>query len=758
VVNKALMAKFIEPGKLKVESRFWEVLHDSEKGGSITSIKFFNGSNKNILLDPMFSFIDSFWDVLNEKASINLSEGEDCIKVNVSGKLEDINKYTKSNINYNYTYEYKEGHIKIEYKYIFDKGYAPLTKIGISCMNIVPELNCFVARPSHITAKDKIPIAKGWGEKIVRCAAKWGKMEFNGETVFEDNNIPLYLAVFTPGVEGIEFAPASNLEEWTTQLVAERDQGNFQIIGEYNPKSTKIIIEPFNARVGGHKGLTVSGEYKFTFYIGLPKIAEKQRKFMHMAFGNHPWPSDEDIRRWAYSGVNVVRVHNDYHPSGDFWHDGSWPPYDEKGMAELKRVINTCHKYGIKIVPYFSLFELNPKSEVFAEGYIPWRRTVDDWGALLETYPPHYYGFVMCLSSGWKDFLKGYVKKVIKELGFDGVYYDHADYWYCNNKLHSKGDHSTIDDLIDFLEYTRKLIGKDGILLIHASGWYPSIIVENYADGHIMFEDNVHWKEIPPLNEFPPNTLHLTFMNVAPKIPVPAVGVDFRKGTWNLCAKCSILGAFPYWGVREGEEAFLTLFEAFRAFDLSKFKFKNYTMNFVKTNDESIKGAVYYNQERILTVLANVGDDKKNFKWIVDLKRIGWESTQKYHLVGSLGEPITIVEEENLITNGLEDSLEGFRFKVYSITKYFEDRKTVLYNTRPWTENYSSGKLLVDTIGPTGQKAILKFYSPKKPEKISINSNILKEGDTWMWNELTKIGTLIYQYTDSDKRITIQIS
>jgi len=42
----------------------------------------------------------------------------------------------------------------------------------------------------------------------------------------------------------------------------------------------------------------------------------------------------------------------------------------------------------------------------------------------------------------------------------------------------------------------------------------------------------------------------------------------------------------------------LALFEAFRAFDLSKFKFKDYTMGFVKTTDEAVKGAVYFNEDR----------------------------------------------------------------------------------------------------------------------------------------------------------------
>jgi len=750
LTNKKLEAEFVEKEKLIVRSRFWEVVHDPKKGGCIVSIKFFNGSNRNILLRPISSHFGSFWDVLNDQATIKLTEKDDRVIATVNGELKDVNNYTKSGIKYEYVYEYREGHVKITRKYSFEKGIAGIWEIGIGCMDIVPELNNFAARPSHVSA-DKFHMT---------CAAIWGEVDFNDKVAFEEKNIPMYMAVFQKGVEGIEFVPGYNLEEWTKQLIDGKDYGRFQIRGESNPKRVRLVIEPFSSRVASYRGIQLSGQYTFSSYLGLPMIPEKvPRKYMHMAFNNHPWPSEEDIRKWAYSGVNVVRLHNDYHPSGDFWHDGSWPPYDEKGMAELKRVIDTCHKYGIKIVPYFSLYEINPKSDAFADGYITWRRTVDERGSLIETYPPHhYYGFGMCLSSGWKDFLKGYVKKVIKTLGFDGVYYDYSHYWACNNKLHSKGYHSIIDDVIDFLEYTRKLIGKDGVMLLHQSGWFPCVLIENYADGHIMFEDNVHWKQIPPLEEFPPNTMHLTFMNVAPKIPCPIVGVPDRiKGSWDFCAKCSMVGAFPYWGLGPEAEPMLALFEAFRAFDLSQFKFKDYSRGYVKTDNDAVKGAVYFNEDRVLVVLANVQDKSvEKFKWTVDLKRIGWDPSLEYHVTGSLGEPIQILKGNKLVEEGVEDSLDGFRFKVYAVVKYRKDEKYVLYNTRSWNETYAEGELTVETKGPIGQKATLKFYSPKKPKEVRVDSKPLNPKD-WSWDETTKIGTVKYTYANTEATVTIQI-
>ena len=749
LASDRLKAEFIGKGNLSVRSRFWEVIHDPEKGGCITSIRFFNGSNKNILMDPVSSYLGRFSDVLDEKAKMGPTDEDGSVKVRVVGELKDADRRTVSGITYTYTYEYNEGHVKITRKYQLPyESVVDIKEVGIGCMDIIPELNSFAARPSYV----------GADRPHARCPAKWGEADFDGEVVFEETNVPMYMVVFNPGVEGIEFIPGSDLEEWTKQLTSEEGQGRFQIRGESNPKSVRIVIEPFNSSVRGREGLQLSNEYTFSSYLGLPMIPEKvPRKYMHMAFGNHPWPSDEDIRGWAYSGVNVVRVHNDYHPSGDFWHDGSWPPYDEKGMAELKRVIDTCHKYGIKIIPYFSLYAIHPKSDAFPDNYITWRRTTDEIGSIIECYPPQYYGFWFCLT-GWKDFLKGYIQKVVKTLGFDGIYYDQSRYWLCKNKLHSKGDHAPIDDLIDFLKYTRRLVGEEGVILVHTSGWFPCVIVENYIDGDIMFEDNVRWRAVPPLEEFPPNTLHLTFMNVAPKLPVPAVGVDTLNGAWNLCSKCSVLGAFPYWGLRPGAAPVLTLFEIFRAFDLSQFKFKNYTMGYVETSEEAVKGAVYFNEERALVVLANVRDKPvASFKWTVGLKRIGWDPSKKYHVAGSLGEPIRVVKGQDLANKGFEDSLEGFRFKVYYIIKHQADKKYVLYNTRVWNERYVDDRLRVETQGPTGQHATLKFYSPRKPKEIRIDSKPLKENEDWVWNGTTKLGTVSYKYVDTETKVNVQI-
>jgi len=246
-------------------------------------------------------------------------------------------------------------------------------------------------------------------------------------------------------------------------------------------------------------------------------------------------------------------------------------------------------------------------------------------------------------------------------------------------------------------------------------------------------------------------------MNVAPKIPCPIVGVPDRvEGAWNLCAKCSVLGAFP-WGIGPGSRPFLELFEAFRAYDLSQFRFADYTVGCVKTSDAAIKGAVYYNKERALVVLANVrGKRVQGFKWTLDLECIGLEPSQRYDVVGSLGNPILQVKGQDLARGGVEDSLDGFRFCAYSVMRCHDDIH-VLHNTRAWTENQTEAKTVVETKGPMGQRSSLIFHSPAKPKEIKLGSKILREGEGWSWDENTKIGTVTFDYADSKANAIIEI-
>ena len=79
------------------------------------------------------------------------------------------------------------------------------------------------------------------------------------------------------------------------------------------------------------------------------------------------WVSDDEIRRNSEKGVVTMTLHNDGDGNGDglFWRDGTYPPYPPDQMKKMEHVIETCHRYGIKTMPYFSNHEWTPEHRGF---------------------------------------------------------------------------------------------------------------------------------------------------------------------------------------------------------------------------------------------------------------------------------------------------------------------------------------------------------------------------------------------------------
>ncbi|MCP5113644.1 MAG: hypothetical protein GY953_22655, partial [bacterium] len=202
--------------------------------------------------------------------------------------------------------------------------------------------------------------------------ADFGQAREAGQVLVREHHAAPYLLLFDRGKEGFDLTMASDLDTWENGLTGGGGVGRFEARVADDGRSIELLREPLSVP----RPLKVSkGEYTFSYYLGLPRIVERSpRRWRHLSFGNHPWPSDEEIARWSEAGVNIVRLHNDYADDDNFWHDGAWPPYDEAGMAEMRRVIATCHRHGIQVVPYFSIHEFHPKAQGYAEHEEEWKR------------------------------------------------------------------------------------------------------------------------------------------------------------------------------------------------------------------------------------------------------------------------------------------------------------------------------------------------------------------------------------------------
>ncbi|MDD3927974.1 MAG: hypothetical protein PHT33_15125, partial [bacterium] len=594
--------------------------------------------------------------------------------------------------------------------------------------------------------------------------------------LFTDRYAPNYMAAFKRGVEGIETFPNSEIDKWEKQLTGENGLSRFTMHRVADPARLSILMEPYFCC---HYPVRPKGTFSYTSYLGLPNItAESKQKCMHVGINNHPWPSDGQIRDWAYAGVNILRLHNcDGLADGNYWHRGCYPPYDAAGMQELDRVIATAHNYGLKVINYFSS-DLHSNAPGFKH-IDEWKRSVDSSGRAAQSSMGAHFDSSLeapdtgvvnptCLQSGFKDYLKSLIEKVLEKHKFDGVYYDCYDYHYCNNPAHSNGEHNMIDDFIEMTQWTRQAVGKDGILIIHQST-VPSVIIENFCDAVLTMEEldgeRFITMDVPALEGFTP---HCRYMNAAAHIICPTIisradskacfqsdisyrsdKTVFEESMENFISKCVLLGVFTY-PAYGGYKSVLDLFAGFRAFDLARYRFLDYRLSPLEITDNNAKGALYYNDKEALIVLSNPNCTDTAFSWKLDPALLGWQNNAAYLLVDSQGKDLTIREDEDIQQKGIEETLSGYQYRVYRLTEHIPDKAYVQYNTYPYREQANGDALKVTTEGPLGQAAVLNFYAQQKPKVVKTKGI---ESPGWEWSN--KTGKVAYKMTG--REITLDI-
>jgi len=669
-----LFLKQSSKGDLIIRNEYWEVIHSVKQGGCIRSIRFFNGSGKNILISPVVSYFakykqDGYRDIYEDSPKIVILEDKPEIKkIKISGKLyEAKRKYTIGN--YDYIYEYHQaGYIKTIRRYDIKKHTKGISQVGIGCMDLIPVLSEYGVRPSphNQTAKD-------YHSQYKDSPIIWGKVLSTGyNPQYIDNFVSYYFCVFNRGVEGIEVFPGSNIDEWERQITEEKGYARFAIFRYPQPDRISLVLEPF---FSPNHPRDIYGRYSFTSYIGLPHVKEKlPRKYFSIGINNKPWPSDEDIKKWADKGINLVRLHNDYHygKGGSFWKDGMYPPYEKEEIKEMERVISTCHKYGVKIIAYFSICTLHPDTPAYKRHHEEWKRTITKEKKELI----NEFGARMCLQSDFKEYLKSYIKQILSTYKFDGIYFD-GDVSYCNNSSHGNDNHYGIEGFIDLLEWSRNFIGENGVLVIHQS-LFPLIIAENLADEIVTMEEA---KNEPYCYTFPPDiegfSPHCTFMNIAPRQICTSLWLELKdkNSIKDLLSKCILLNYSVYFSSnvsissKDKFNEILNFFSTIAPLNLSEYRFMDYTKGIVVTDKDGCKGAVYFKEDSLIIIVSNITARKETFTWKVNLNNLGWDTSSTLLIRETNRENYHLKAGKELTDSGIKETLQGFDYKIYIVKK-----------------------------------------------------------------------------------------
>ena len=598
--------------RIVVESRAWRVEHDRRAGGCWSSIRFFKGSRKNLLTSPVTSRIrffkqvrgttyggyDSFEERCAKRTKVTLKKTPKGDPVVIAeGRYTDESGKTIP-VRFRHRYEYRDwGLVVSELEVLPERSVPGVVEVTAAVFSLRPGMTDLHVRQHPACGPNADLLGLG----------NWFRIE-PGKPAYGHRYVPVHACIFEKDVEGIDFFPSSDLAAWDTQLAAEPGQGNYAVTSDADGE-TAVELSPF-CRAFRRMPVTLRKKrYRFRIYWGLPFVKERETtssKYFHASVFSD-WATDDQLERLADAGVKLLRFHCDYRDDGPFWHDGMYPPFDKPGMKQLRRMIDTAHRLGMKIVPYVSLKEFHPESPGYERNWRAWTQKPYPASDGIHTYVRGgEFGQVMCMESGWLKFRKRACDIMLDDLAWDGLYFDWCSPHACTHPDHLPGAyHTDTDAYLDFLFYARKRVGPDGILLLHLSG-LPYIVAENMADLALIYEDTQGVVPLP--GEFP---AQCDFFPIGPRHLV--MNARDPVATRKIIMSGQLQGhptitQMPPRGRRPFPRAVLEEMETFGREDLSRYRFKRASDKPVQTGRETVYASLHYARGRALVYLGNLSD------------------------------------------------------------------------------------------------------------------------------------------------------
>ena len=590
---------------LTLKNDFFEVKHDSNAGGCPVSILFKNGSGENFLQKPVFSHIALkkdeqiiFYRQSTSKAEFfSYTTEKDGVKIVAEGSLADDNGNTIP-VRFKQTFFYQAwGRINISLTLQIQEQLDQVYEIGVCGFHVTDNADTLGVRPGCPPPPPDDFLMEP--ESNLRWFELTRKRSYTQQYNAAFRMMPSYFCLFHKGVEGFEFWREDCGTQWDRPFGLRPGSGVFLDDSKRLTGGKYIRIEPFNSWENPRS--FQPGEATFNYTLGLPFIKpfeEAREAIYHIAITSRDWPeSREQMKKLADAGITLLRLHDDNtfrHPS---WRDCYYPPYDEDTMKQMDQVIEWAHEFGIRIVPYFSLKEFHPDCPEYPEYSHKWKRWVHSDGRIIAEKGP--YGGYMCMKSGWLEFLKSTIQRVLKNHKFDGVYYDHLWFRYCRHPEHANGQwHNDADEILDFLFWSRQFVGETGIVYLHTSAC-PTMIGENLSDLLVIGEDMPYASPLPD-TVFP----DLDFVPITRRTWVPA-GAHWTNN-FRQCAMIAALKHCPP-APHNIPDFLLELSAMFKDYKINDLHFHSrIVLPGCVTEEENVHVNIYHDDERIVLFCANL--------------------------------------------------------------------------------------------------------------------------------------------------------
>lgn len=311
------------------------------------------------------------------------------------------------------------------------------------------------------------------------------------------------------------------------------------------------------------------------------------------------WPTEEDLKAMKAAGIDLLRLHcdGDSFKNGIYWRATIYPPFPAEEMEKMERFLEAAHRYGIHVVPYFSVKEFHFDAPDYPDNHAKWGRR--GWkDAKIRTNGT--FGSVMCLCSPWREKRRSSIKEVLAKHPFDGIYYDWCAGLECDNREHGTAAHWDNDQLLEHIRWTAEEFKSQPERYLHTT-FVASLAVENAATMVITEEQG--FPSIGP-EMFTP---HVHFVNVAPR----QICNMIRNATPVENRKVAMAALLHHATVSSTEPEILEFYASLEWID----ELPKYTAHtapgegMAVSSREDVGVSVYWNDDEALIVCANFSEE-----------------------------------------------------------------------------------------------------------------------------------------------------
>jgi hypothetical protein len=531
-MNTAVQLKR-EDGTCVVQSGHWTVRHNLRKGGCVDDVRILYGTNTNLLRKLSEAVLNDWREGEDPSPEMTVFQDAEALTLTFQGFLGG----PQSGVRYTHSYRYTPWSIKHELTI------EPPASLRVR--RFTPGVLAFCDVMKHYnwgTADPKRTLNPNFGRVYQNVVA--GVPE-QPACVEEDHDRPWTVGLMQRGIQGFQWAGDSHQYAWDSLAKGK----SYRL--ERTREGTDLELWPVDDAAGVTLGKTTLGWY--WFLPNVPRLGK--RRYYEMNIYSEPFPSEEKLDRWKERGVDLLRLQvdwdgqnydpNNQNTSDDYWHDGMHPPFKPEKMRRLRQVIDAAHARGMKIITYFSGWELAPDTPLFAQHAQEWYAAA--WPRGNKRYSTSgnggIYGCLMCPDTPWIDALERNIRAAIDELGFDGFYLDWSQPVPCGNLAHLPGPHNGIDGLVSLTERLRRHI-PEGVIVFSCGGGGMWVHPHNIGDQWVTFEEG---KGNPDVLEDYPATVDYMGVGTVSAVPQTLMGGDLEKLHRGL-VRMALLGFPPYGG------------------------------------------------------------------------------------------------------------------------------------------------------------------------------------------------------------------